>query len=101
MRTWAVLLITALQIASTLLLSNYLIQAVKPEKQRAPSGRVQFQLVKIVNFDRSPAEMLVEENVMYLASGLLLLLDTLWNASRIGLAYAILPPVPFVFFLPS
>lgn len=63
MQTWAVLLITELQIASTLLLSNYLIPAVKPEQYGAPSGVAQFQLVKTVNFDMSPTEMLVEENV--------------------------------------
>lgn len=67
MRKWSVLLITELQIASTLLLSNYLIQDVKPEKHGGPSGVAQFQLVKTANYDMSPSEMLVEENVMHLA----------------------------------
>lgn len=87
MRKWSVLLITELQIASTLLLSNYLIQELKPEKYGAPSGVAQFQLGKVVNYDVTPSAMLVEENVMYLANGLLLLLGTQCNAGKIGLAY--------------
>lgn len=76
------------KIASTLLLSNYLIREVKPGKYGLPSGMAQFQLVKIVNYKMSPPEMQVGANVMYFTSAFLLWLSTLWNAGRIGLAYA-------------
>lgn len=70
-------MITELQIASTLLLSNYLILEVKPKKYGLPSGMAQFQLVKIVNYKMSPPEMLAGEGVMYLANVFLLRLSTL------------------------
>lgn len=98
---WSVLMITELQIASTLLLSNYLIREVKPKKYGLPSGMAQFQLVKIVNYKMSPAEMLVGENAMYLTNAFILRLSTLecrQDWCGICKRFRGTPPLFFLFF---